>query len=167
MCEVDHNLPHAMSEMLYRYNMEVALCTFYYHLRQVMKVGEKQCCFTAQTNIVPQFSWPSSWQLAGELHAIYIIYIASMQLVSGQKTAILLFLIPSAQTVVLAQIWWHSSKRTAQELSNALFLGLLTKIVSGRMAPFRRNIEFRFIWPLITSGNLNIEVSEKVTDILS
>ena len=44
--------------------------------------------------------------------------------------------------LVLAQIWWHASGRTAQELSNVVFLGLLTKIVSEIMAHFRRNIEF-------------------------
>ena len=42
--------------------------------------------------------------------------------------------------LVLAQIWWHASGRTAQELSNVVFLGLLTKIVSEIMAHFRRNI---------------------------
>ena len=49
------------------------------------------------------------------------------------------------EPLTLAQIWWYASERIAQELSNAVFRGLVAKMVSEITAHFRSNI-----WPLMT-----------------
>ena len=63
------------------------------------------------------------------------------------KTAILGFPVLwslARNPLMVAPIWWYVSERTAQELSNAFFLGLPTKIVSEIMAHF-----WEKIWNLV------------------
>ena len=66
-----------------------------------------------------------------------------------------------------ARFWRHLSERAIQALSIAFFRFLLTIIVSEIMACFRKSSIFRKIWHLMTSGDLNIYLSEKVTKSLS
>ena len=64
----------------------------------------------------------------------------------------------------LGKFWRHASERALKGLSNTFFRGLLPIIGSEIMAHFRKNnIELRQIWPLVTSGNINIDLSEKKT----
>ena len=76
------------------------------------------------------------------------------------KTLFWLFLPLEAKPSMLAEIGLHASERTAQELSNALFPGLLLKIVSEMISHFRRNPDFSLN---LTFGDLNIDLSEKLT----
>ena len=59
---------------------------------------------------------------------------------------------------MLPQSWLHVSERTAQELSNAFFPGLVCKIVSEIMSHFRKNPDFSLN---LTFNDRNIELSEK------
>ena len=58
-----------------------------------------------------------------------------------QKQLVLLFLSLAPKSLMLAQIWWHASKRTSLELSG-VFLSLLPKIISEIIAHFWRSMEF-------------------------
>ena len=55
--------------------------------------------------------------------------------------------------LMVPQIWWYVSERTAQELSNVFSPGLVTKIVSGIMTHFWEEIrnfgKFDLWWPLV------------------
>ena len=52
-------------------------------------------------------------------------------------------------------------KGTTQDLSR-IFCGLLPIIVFEIMLHFWRNVTFHLTWPLMTSGDLNISLSEKM-----
>ena len=68
----------------------------------------------------------------------------------------------------LGEIWRHLSERAFQELSLAFFRFGVAIIVPEIMAGIPdKAIIFSKIWPLMTSADLNIHLSEKMTEMTS
>ena len=62
----------------------------------------------------------------------------------------------------LGQLWWHVRERAVKELPSAFSRGFLPIISFETMTHFRRNMALSAkFWHLVTSGDLNINVSEK------
>ena len=62
----------------------------------------------------------------------------------------------------LGHFWRHVSEWPLWGLSSAFFLGLIPIVGSEIRAHFwRNNMILRQIWPLVTSGDLNIDLGEK------
>ena len=68
----------------------------------------------------------------------------------------------------LGQFWGHVGERDFKGLSSFFFRGLLSIVGSEIMTRFRKNnMTLRQNWALVTSGDLNIDLSEKMTKTFS
>ena len=65
------------------------------------------------------------------------------------------------------QFWRTLSKEQLKNYRLPFFRSLLPIIGSEIMSHFRRNMESRKLWHLVTFGDLNIDLNEKMTDLVS
>ena len=72
-----------------------------------------------------------------------------------------------AKPLTWGQIWEHYSERSVKGLSNALFRGAVALSVPEIAVGSFQNVEIVNILPLVTSGDLTFDLTQKMTEVFS